>query len=188
MRKSINIILNGKYIEVEFNNELKNHNIFMRFEIVNAYQMKCVSLKIINTKDYEISSSDIRAINIHTLIKKALKAIYSFKKLDKKEFNKKTKGNLNDNLNYKKIVKDIKSRNIKDRNTFLSLYSYIYQHESRNYGDNVSNRLSTLLDYSEGYVKNITKEAFNKNYINKNNKGVAGGLLSTKSLKILNSL
>jgi len=52
----------------------------------------------------------------------------------------------------------------------------------------VSNRLSSLLDYSEGYVKNITKEAFNKNYIIKNNKGVAGGLLSTKTLKILNSL
>ena len=188
MRKSINILLNGKYINVEFNSELENHNIVMKFEIINPYQMKCISLKIVNTKDYEISSTDIRTINIHTLIKKALKAIYSFKKIDTKEFNKNTKGFLNENLNYKNIVKDIRNRNIKDRNTFLSLYSYIYQHESRNYGDNVSNRLSTLLDYSEGYVKNITKEAFNKNYISKNNKGVAGGLLSTKTLKKLNSL
>ena len=188
MRKSRNIILDGKYITVEFNNELKNHNIVMKFEIVNPYQMKCISLKIVNTNDFEISSTDIRTINIHTLIKKALKAIYSYKNLDIKEFNKNTNCYLNDNLNYKNIVKEIKNRNIKDRNTFLSLYSYIYQHESRNYGDNVSNRLSSLLDYSEGYVKNITKEAFNKNYINKNNKGVAGGLLSTKTLKILNSL
>ncbi len=44
----------------------------------------------------KFTSTDIRAINIHTLIKKALKAIYSFKKLDTKEFNKNTKGNLNE--------------------------------------------------------------------------------------------
>jgi len=188
MRKSINIIPKGKYIQVEFYKELKNHIIILTFEIVNPYQMVCTSLKIENLKDYELSSTEIRQINTHTLIKRALKSIYSYKNIDKNEFNKITNGHLKDNINYKNILKDVKERNIKDRNEFLSIYSYIYQNESRNYGDNVSNRLSSLLNYSEGYIKNLTKEAFKNNYINKNSKGVSGGLLSKKSINILNCL
>ena len=117
-----------------------------------------------------------------------MKSIYSYKNIDKNEFNKLTKGHLKDNINYKNILKEVKNRNIKDRHKFLSIYSYIYQYESRNYGDNVSKRLSELLNYSEGYIKNLTKEAFSKNYINKNSKGVSGGLLSKKSLDTLISL
>tara|TARA_B100001996_G_scaffold221858_1_gene170575 strand:- start:958 stop:1524 length:567 start_codon:yes stop_codon:yes gene_type:complete len=188
MKKNINIVLNGKFIEVEFNKELTNHSIIISFEIINPYQMKCVSLKVKSLNDYEITSTNIRNINIHTLIKRALKAIYSYKTIDTKEFNAKTKGYLSDFLIYKNIVKDIKDREIKDRNIFLAVYSYIYQLESRNYGDNVSKRLSTLLNYSESYIKNLTKEAFNKKYINKNSKGVSGGLLTKKSIRILNSL
>jgi len=188
MKKNINIILKGKFIDVEFNKELTNHTIIISFEIVNPYQMKCMSIKVSSLNDYEITSTNIRNINIHTLIKRALKAIYSYKTIDNKEFNAKTKGYLSDNLKYKIIVNGIKDRRIKDRNIFLSVYSYIYQFESRNYGDNVSKRLSTLLNYSESYIKNLTKEAFNKKYINKNNKGVSGGLLTKKSIEILNSL
>ena len=188
MRKSISITPKGKYIEVEFYNVLAHHIITLTFEIVNSYQMICTSLKIDNSNDFELSSSEVRQINTHTLIKRALKAIYSYKNIDKNEFNKITKGNLKENINYKKILKDVKDRNIKDRHKFLSIYSYIYQYESRNYGDNVSKRLSELLNYSEGYIKNLTKEAFSKNYINKNSKGVSGGLLSKKSLDTLISL
>ena len=188
MRKSINIIPKGKYIKVEFYKVLKNHLIILIFEIVNPYQMICTSLKIENINDFELSSTQIRKINTHTLIKRGLKSINSYKNIDKFEFNKITKGRLKDNINYKKILKDVKERNIKDRHKFLSIYSYIYQYESRNYGDNVSKRLSELLNYSEGYIKNLTKEAFSKNYINKNSKGVSGGLLSKKSLDTLISL
>tara|TARA_B100001996_G_scaffold329805_1_gene277672 strand:+ start:54 stop:620 length:567 start_codon:yes stop_codon:yes gene_type:complete len=188
MRKSINVIINGKYIDVEFKKELKDHNIILTFEIINNYQMICVSIKFENMKDFELTSTDIRKINTHTLIKRGLKAIYSYKNIDKNEFDKNTKGHLKNNINYKNILKDINGRKIKDRNIFLSSYSYIYQHESRNYGDNVSKRLSSLLNYSEGYIKNLTKESFNKNYISKNSKGISGGILTKKTIDILNSL
>ena len=188
MRKSINVILNGKYIDVEFIKELNNHIIVLTFEIINNYQMICVSIKFENMKNFELTSTDIRKINTHTLIKRGLKAIYSYKNIDNNEFDKNTKGLLKNSINYKKIVKDIKGRKIKDRAILLSSYSYIYQHESRNYGDNVSKRLSSLLNYSEGYIKNLTKESFNKNYISTNNKGISGGILTERTINILNSL
>ena len=43
-------------------------------------------------------------------------------------------------------------------------------------------------NYSEAYIKNLTKEIFNKKYIKNNYKGSSGGILTTKSLKYLNSL
>ncbi len=52
-----------------------------------------------------------------------------------------------DNIPYTKIIKQIKDREIRDRGILLTLYAYIYQKESRNYGDNTSKRLSDLLNY-----------------------------------------
>ncbi len=92
MRKSINITPKGKYIKVEFYKVLKNHLIILIFEIVNPYQMICTSLKIENINDFELSSTQIRQINTHTLIKRGLKSINSYKNIDKFEFNKITKG------------------------------------------------------------------------------------------------
>ncbi len=188
MRKSIDIKINGKCIEVEFNNELKNQIIILNFEIVNPYQIICTSITIENNKYIQLSSTDIRKLNTHTLIKRGLNAIYSYRKIDKKEFDKDTNGKLSDKLNYKALIKTSNSRKLKNRDLLLSIYSYIYQYESTNYDENVSKRLSNLLNYSESYIKNLTKEAFNKKYINKNNKGVSGGLLTKKSIEILNSL
>ena len=42
--------------------------------------------------------------------------------------------------------------------------------------------------YKESYLKNLTKECFTKGYLTNSVKGVAGGNLTTKSLKFLNSL
>ena len=93
-----------------------------------------------------------------------------------------------DNIPYKDFIKQINDRSIKDRKILLTIYAYIYQKESRNYGDNTSKRLSVLLNYSEAYIKNLTKEIFNKNFIKNSSKGSSGGILTRKSLKILNSL
>ena len=93
-----------------------------------------------------------------------------------------------DNIPYKKYIKQINDRSIKDRKILLTIYAYIYQKESRNYGDNTSKRLSELLNYSEAYIKNLTKEIFNKNFIKNSSKGSSGGILTSKSLKFLNSL
>ena len=188
MKKNIEILLSNKTIEVHFNKELKNHKIKVIFEIVNTYQLICVDLEIKSNNKVELSSTEIRKINIHTLIKRSIKAIESFKKIDPKDFNTKTKGMYDDNIPYTKIIKQIKDREIRDRGILLTLYAYIYQKESRNYGDNTSKRLSDLLNYSEAYIKNLTKEIFNKKYIKNNYKGSSGGILTTKSLNYLNSL
>ncbi len=105
MRKSINVILNGKYIDVEFIKELNNHIIVLTFEIINNYQIICISIKFENMKNFELTSTDIRKINTHTLIKRGLKAIYSYKNIDNNEFDKNTKGLLKNSINYKKIAK-----------------------------------------------------------------------------------
>ena len=44
------------------------------------------------------------------------------------------------------------------------------------------------LNYSENYIKNLTKELFEKKYLLKNTKGVPGGVFSKKTLKYFNSL
>ena len=168
MKKNIEILINNKTIDVHFNNELKNHKVILKFEIVNSYQLICLNYEILSKNNIELSSTEIRNINIHTLIKRSIKAIESYKKIDPKDFKLKTKGLYDDNI--------------------LSIYAYIYQKESRNYGDNISKRLSELLNYSEAYIKNLTKEIFNKNYIKNSSKGSSGGILTSKSLKFLNSL
>ena len=72
MKKNIEILINNKTIEVHFNNELKNHKIILKFEILNSYQLICMNYEIINKSNIELSSTDIRNINIHTLIKLSL--------------------------------------------------------------------------------------------------------------------
>ena len=188
MKKNIEILINNKTIDVHFNNELKNHKVILKFEIVNSYQLICLNYEIISKNNVELSSTEIRNINIHTLIKRSIKAIESYKKIDPKDFKLKTKGLYDDNIPYKKLIKQINDRKIKDRKILLTIYAYIYQKESRNYGDNTSKRLSELLNYSEAYIKNLTKEIFNKNYIKNSSKGSSGGILTSKSLKFLNSL
>ena len=148
MKKNIEILINNKTIEVHFNNELKNHRIFLKFKIVNSYQLICMNCEIISKNNIELSSTDIRNINIHTLIKRSIKAIESYKNIDPKDFKLKTNGLYDDNFPYKKFLKEIKNRSIKDRKILLSIYAYMYQKESRNYGDNTSKRLSELLNYS----------------------------------------
>ena len=72
MKKNIEILINNKTIEVHFNNELKNHKIILKFEILNSYQLICMKYEIISKSNIELSSTDIRNINIHTLIKLSL--------------------------------------------------------------------------------------------------------------------
>ena len=189
MKKNTEIDFDKNKITVLFNNVIKKQEIALEFKPLNRYQLICNKITINNkSKSLHINSTDLRKINIHTLIKRSIKAIESFKKIDPKDFKTKTKGMYDDNIPYTKIIKQIKDREIRDRGILLTLYAYIYQKESRNYGDNISKRLSELLNYSEAYIKNLTKEIFNKNYIKNSSKGSSGGILTSKSLKFLNSL
>tara|TARA_B100000579_G_C22696974_1_gene787879 strand:+ start:459 stop:1025 length:567 start_codon:yes stop_codon:yes gene_type:complete len=188
MKKNVDILIKDNKIEVHFNKELLNHKIVLIFEIVNPYQLICTNFEITSKNKTELSSTQIRNINTHTLIKRSIKAIESYKKIDPKDFKMKTKGLYEDNISYNKYIKKIKDRKITDRKILLSLYAYLYQKESRNYGVNTSKRLSYLLNYSESYIKNLTKEIFSKDYIKNNSKGISGGILTNKTLKYLNSL
>ena len=92
MEKNIEILIKKKTIEVHFNKELKNHKIILIFEIVNSYQLICIDLEIKSNNKVELSSTEIRNINIHTLIKRSIKAIESYIKIDPKDFTSKTNG------------------------------------------------------------------------------------------------
>ena len=47
--------------------------------------------------------------------------------------------------------------------------------------------LSKKLNYSDAYIKNLTKELFSRKYLIKQGKGVPGGLFSSKLIKLFNS-
>ena len=70
----------------------------------------------------------------------------------------------------------------------LAIYSLLYLNTEREYGENISRKISEKIIYKESYVKNLTKECFTKGYLKSSKKGLAGGILTNKSLKILNSL
>ena len=91
MKKNIEILINNKTIEVHFNKELKNHKIILKFEIVNSYQLICMNYEIISKNSIELSSTDIRNINIHTLIKDQSKQLNHIKILILKILNQKQK-------------------------------------------------------------------------------------------------
>lgn len=187
MKKNVDIKFKNNLIYTVFKSELENHLITLEFKIINRYQIQCISVNLANKNNTLLSSSDLRKINIHTLIKRGYKTIEAYKKIDLKEFNKLTNYKYDNNIDYKILLKNLKSRKIKDRNKLLASYSYIYQKESNNYGDNISERLSQLTNYSENYIKNLTKEAFTKNFISNNTKGISGGHLTNKCIKLLNS-
>ena len=53
---------------------------------------------------------------------------------------------------------------------------------------NISKKISEKIKYKDSYIKNLTKECFTKGYLKSSKKGLAGGTLTKKSLKILTSL
>ena len=72
MKKNIEILINNKTIDVHFNNELKNHKVILKFVIVNSYQLICLNYEILSKNNIELSSTEIRNVNIHTLIKRSI--------------------------------------------------------------------------------------------------------------------
>ena len=75
-----------------------------------------------------------------------------------------------------------------NRDELLSIYSLLYIKMQRDFGENISKKLSDETKYKESYIKNLTKECFNQDYMKNSNKGLAGGILTNKALKVLNHL
>ena len=188
MKKNTEINFEKNKIIVLFNNVIKNQSISLEFMPLNQYQLICSNISITNkSKSLHVNSTDLRKINIHSLVKTSLKLIDKNISLDQKKYNKL-------NLIYKPsikvndLTKIINKKIYSNREEFLSIYSLLYIYMQRDFGDNISKKIAEKTKYKESYVKNLTKECFSKNYMKNSNKGLAGGILTNKALKALSHL
>jgi len=185
MKNNINFSNEG--IVFLFTKVNKKYNVELNYTFPNEYQLLNNSIKIFTDSNSEISSIDIRKLNIYSLNKKALKQITNYCDIDPKNFAQKS-GNKNFNkFNINKINKKIKNRTTKDRDELMSLYAYTYNYYINANYNNYSLYLAKKLNYSENYIKNLSKELFISKYLLKNTKGVPGGLFSKKTLAKFNS-
>ena len=186
MNKSL-ITFENKLIKVLLKNIYKKIDVEITYQFVNPYQLITKELKILKNSKHEISSTDLRNLNYYSLRKKGILLINNLVNIDRKYFNKKT-----NNISYlsipeKKLENMIKKRQIKTRSILLAAYAYLYVNYQFKSGNNYSLYLSKKLNYSENYIKSLTKELFKESYLIKNVDGVPGGLISSKMIKIINS-
>ena len=186
MNKNL-ITFENKLIKVLLKNIYKKIDVEITYKFVNHYQLITKELKILKNSKHEISSTDLRNLNYYSLRKKGILLINNLVNIDRKYFNKKT-----NNISYlsipeKKLENMIKKRQIKTRSILLAAYAYLYVNYQFKSGNNYSLYLSKKLNYSENYIKSLTKELFKESYLIKNVDGVPGGLISSKMIKIINS-
>ena len=183
-----NIKFNNSNILYTFSSVNGKYSVELTYDFINQYQLQNTSIKISSKSNSAISSIDIRKLNIYSLNKKAQKQISNLADVDNNYFIKKT-GNKNfSKINVSKFVKNIKTRSTTNRNEFMCQYAYVYDFYIKSNHNNYSLFLAKKLNYSENYIKNLTKELFEKKYLLKNTKGVPGGVFSKKTLKYFNSL
>jgi len=182
-----NIQFSKRDIIYRFKKVNKKYNIELNYVFINEYQLLNNSLKIYTETNNEMSSIDIRKLNIYSLNKKALKLITNYSEIDSKNFIKHTGNNKFNKFDLKKIIKEIKNRNTKNRTELMCLYAYVYNYYINANYNNYSLFLSNKLNYSDNYIKNLSKELFVDKYLIKNTSGVAGGIFSKKTLKKFNS-
>jgi len=168
--------VNGKYIAE------------LTYEFINPYQLQNTSIKISSKSNNAISSIDIRKLNIYSLNKKAQKQISNLADVDNNYFIKKTGNKDFNKIDVSKFIKNINTRKTPNRNEFMCQYAYVYDFYIKSNHNNYSLFLAKKLNYSENYIKNMTKELFEKKYLLKNTTGVPGGLFSKKTIKYFNSL
>ena len=188
MSKTTDVIFEKNKIVVSFNRLIKNQTVDLEFNPTNQYQLTCTKIIIQNKdKTTNINSTDLRKINIHNLIKTSIKLIDKNIDLDKKTYRKNSPV-YDPILTPKDLIKKINKKEYNNRTDFLAIYSLLYINTESEYGENISRKISEKIQYKESYVKNLTKECFTKGYLKSSKKGLAGGILTNKSLKILNSL
>ena len=168
--------VNGKYI------------VELTYNFINQYQLQNTSIKILSKSNNAISSIDLRKLNIYSLNKKAQKQISNLADVDNDYFIKKTGNKKFNKINITKFVKNINTRKTSNRNELMCQYAYVYDYFIKANHNNYSLFLAKKLNYSENYIKNLTKELFEKKYMLKNTTGVPGGVFSKKTLEYFNSL
>ena len=186
MNKNL-ITFENKLIKVLLKNIYKKIDVEITYQFVNPYQLITKELKIQKNSKHEISSTDLRNLNYYSLRKKGILLINNLVNIDRKYFNKKTNNMSYLSIPEKKLENMIKKRQIKNRSILLAAYAYLYVNYQFKSGNNYSFYLSKKLKYSENYIKSLTKELFKESYLIKNVDGVPGGLISSKTIKIINS-
>ncbi len=186
MNKNL-ITFENKLIKVLLKNIYKKIDVEITYQFVNPYQLITKELKILKNSKIEISSTDLRNLNYYSLRKKGILLINNLVNIDRKYFNKKTNNMSYLSIPEKTLENMIKKRQIKTRSILLTAYAYLYVNYQFKSGNNYSLYLSQKLNYSENYIKSLTKELFKESYLTKNVDGVPGGLISTKTIKIINS-
>ena len=186
MNKNL-ITFENNIIKVLLKNVYKKIDVEITYQFVNPYQLITKELKILKNSKHEISSSDLRNLNYYSLRKKGILLINNLVNIDRKYFNKKTNNIAYLSIPEKKLENKIKKRQIKTRSLLLAAYAYLYINYQLKSGNNYSLYLSKKLNYSENYIKSLTKELFKESYLIKNVDGVPGGVISTKTIKIINS-
>ena len=186
MNKNL-ITFENKLIKVLLKNIYKKIDVEITYQFVNPYQLITKELKILKNSKHEISSTDLRNLNYYSLRKKGILLINNLVNIDRKYFNKKTNNMSYLSIPEKKLENMIKKRQIKTRSILLAAYAYLYVNYQFKSGNNYSFYLSKKLKYSENYIKSLTKELFKESYLIKNVDGVPGGLISSKTIKIINS-
>jgi len=186
MNKNL-ITFENKLIKVLLKNIYKKIDVEITYQFVNPYQLITKELKILKNSKNEISSTDLRNLNYYSLRKKGMLLINNLVNIDRKYFNKKTNNMSYLSIPEKTLENMIKKRQIKTRSILLAAYAYLYVNYQFKSGNNYSLYLSQKLNYSENYIKSLTKELFKESYLTKNVDGVPGGLISTKTIKIINS-
>ena len=181
------IIFDDDQIIVNISNAVSNLNVKIIYVFPNPYQLIVKDVTFSSNKYYEINTVDIRKVNYFSLKKKGLKLINNLVNVDRDYFLKNTKNTQYMSIDLKKVSKLLKSRNIQNNELKLAAYSYYYVSNTLNYSTNYSLYLSNKLGYSESYIKNLTKDIFKYKYLIKNTYGTPGGILSKKTIKLLNS-
>ena len=188
MSKTTDVIFEPNKIVVTFKKLIKNQNVRLEFIPINQYQLTCNKIVIENKeKTTNINSTDLRKINIHNLVKTSIKLIDKNIDLDKKTY-KKNSPIYDPILTSNDLIKKINKKQYNNRSDLLAIYSLLYINTEREYGVNISKKISEKIKYKDSYIKNLTKECFTKGYLKSSKKGLAGGTLTKKSLKILTSL
>ena len=183
-----NVKFNNSNIIYTLSNVNGKYSVELTYDFINQYQLQNTSIKISSKSNNAISSIDIRKLNIYSLNKKAQKQISNLADIDNDYFIKKTGNKDFNKINVTKFIKNISTRNTSSRNELMCQYAYVYDFYIKSNHNNYSLFLAKKLNYSENYIKNLTKELFEKKYMLKNTTGVPGGVFSKKTLKYFNSL
>ena len=183
-----NVKFNNSNILFTLSNVNGKYSVELTYDFINQYQLQNTSIKISSKSNNAISSIDIRKLNIYSLNKKAQKQISNLADIDNNYFIKNTGNKDFNKINVTKFVKNINTRNTSSRNELMCQYAYVYDFYIKSNHNNYSLFLAKKINYSENYIKNLTKELFEKKYLLKNTTGVPGGVFSKKTLKYFNSL